>query len=700
MSGRWRAFRHEAGQEAGPHAGVYVCLFALCLLLGHWSATTFHAVIAWPANGVMLAAFLQLPRRRATAVLALCFGLNLLSTAVRGDAMPFVWLNPLLNLLQVLVAGVLARRLCGAALDMRRPRRVVLFVLGAALPAVVLTATISVIVAFLVRDYTLIRGAFAWRHLFAMELLGLVIVTPSLLLLARAHRFRQVSQSPLEVVGILGLVTVTALWIFNQSSPFLFLMFPPLMLAAFRLSPPWMAVALILTTAISGLMTLTGHGPISASPVAYVAELSSLSDRMRQMPLYYGFLLVAAMTALPVSAMIAERRSFLARLARRTATALEQRRRAEAADAVKSRFLALMSHEMRTPLNGVSGYADLLSRRDDLPPEAQAQVAAIRESGEAMLTLVEDVLDVSRGDDPLSLEPFDLALLIHDAVALRAAAARARGLSFDVELALQPGGRVCGDARRLRGALRHLVSNAVKFTDRGGVRLRATHEGGRLRVEVSDTGCGVDPAFIPRLFDAFAQSDDSLQRRHEGAGVGLSAARRHAVCMGGDVTLCSTSSAGSVFVLTAQLEALDPLPVEATPASDVLRALIVDDHPVNRQMLRLLIEAAGCEAVEAVDGQQALDLVEDGAFDLILMDVRMPRLDGLEATRRIRALASPACDTPILAVTADAMPEDAARCLAAGMDAHLAKPITHERLYAAVDQAFRAAAGREQVRAA
>lgn len=700
MSGRWRAFRHEAGQEAGPRSAVYVLLFMLCLLLGHWSTTTFQAVIAWPANGVMLAAFLQLPRRRAAVVLALCFGLNLLSAIVRGDAPPFVWLNPMLNLLQVLAAGLLARRLCGAALDMRRPRRMVLFAVGAAAPAVALTATISIIVALAVRDYSLVRAAFAWRHLFAMELLGLVIVTPSLLLLARAHRFRQVSPSPLEIIAVLGLVTATALWIFTQSTPLLFLMFPPLMLAAFRLSPPWMAVALVLTMLISGLMTLTGHGPVSASPVPYVAELDGLSDRMRQMPLYYGFLLVAAMTALPISALIAERRSFIARLARRTAIALEQRRRAEAADAVKSRFLALMSHEMRTPLNGVSGYADLLSRRDDLPREAQAQIAAIRQSGEAMLTLVEDVLDVSRGDEPLCLEPFDLAALIHDAVALDAAAARAKGLRFDVEMTLQPGGRVLGDARRLRGALRHLVSNAVKFTDHGAIRLLARHEGDRLLVEVADTGCGIADDFIPRLFDPFAQSDDSLRRRHGGAGVGLPAARRHARCMGGDITLFSTSPSGSVFHLTAQLEALDAPAAEAPTEVAALRALIVDDHPVNRQMLRLLIEAAGCEAVEAADGLEALEKASGGGFDLILMDVRMPRLDGLEATRRIRALPSDAGEVAILAVTADAMPEDAARCLAAGMDAHLAKPVTHERLYAAIDQTFRAAACRDHIHAA
>ncbi|MNS27295.1 Autoinducer 2 sensor kinase/phosphatase LuxQ [compost metagenome] len=700
MNGRWRAFRHEAGQEAGPHPAIYVVLFALCLLLGHWSATTFQAVIAWPANGVMLAAFLQLPRRRAGLVLALCFGLNLISTLTRGDAQPFVWLNPLLNLLQVLVAGVLARRLCGAALDMRRPRRVILFVLGAATPAVVLTATIGVTAAFLVRDYSLARAAFAWRHLFAMELLGLVIVTPSLLLLARAHRFRQAAQSPLEIVAILGVLAAVALWVFTQSSPYLFLVFPPLMLAAFRLSPPWMAVALIITTAISGLLTLTGYGPISASSVPDVTELNTLSERMRQMPLYYGFLLVAAMTALPISALTAERRSFVSRLARRTAVAQEQRRRAEAADAVKSRFLALMSHEMRTPLNGVSGYADLLSRRADLSHEAQAQVAAIRESGEAMLTLVEDVLDVSRGEGPPRREAFDLAALIETVIAPEVAAAEAKGLRFEVELELQPGGWGMGDARRLRGALRHLASNAVKFTERGVVRLWARHEGDDLVVEVSDTGSGIAADFTPRLFEPFAQSDDSLRRNHGGAGVGLPAARRHARSMGGDVILVSTSSAGSVFRLTAHLEALGAPAAEVSADTGVLRALIVDDHPVNRQMLRLLIEAAGCEAVEACDGLEAVVQATVGGFDLILMDVRMPSLDGLEATRRIRALPSDAGEVPILAVTADAMPEDAARCLAAGMDAHLAKPITHERLYAAIDQTFRAAAAREQNRAA
>lgn len=700
MGGRWRAFRHDAGRTAGPLPGVYVFLFALCLLLGHWSAATFQFVIAWPANGVMLAAFLQLPRRRAAAVLAICFSLNLVSTFLRGDAPPFVWLNPLLNLLQVVIAGVLARRFCGAALDMRRPRRVILFAVAAAAPAVALTATIGILFAVWIRDYSLPLAFFSWRHLFAMELLGLVIVTPSLILLARAHRFRELTVSPLETTALLLLLGAVTAWVFGQTAPFLFVVFPPLMLAAFRLSPPWMAAALIGMTTISGVMTLTGHGPVSASAVREVAELAGVPIRARQMPLYYGFLLVAAMTALPISALMAERRAITARLAKRTALAMEQRRRAEAADAAKSRFLALMSHEMRTPLNGVCGYADLLSRRLDLSPQAREQAEAIRESGDAMLMLVEDVLDASRGDEPLRLEPLDLGALIREAAAQSAAAAREKGLTFDLEIAWEDGTRFLGDGRRLRSAARHLLSNAAKFTDRGGVAARAAYVDGRLVLEVSDTGGGVPADLIPRLFDVFAQADDSLRRRHGGSGVGLSAARRHARSMGGDVILRGTSAAGSIFVFTAELEQLAPARVDSPAEGAALRVLIVDDHAVNRQVLRLLMEAAGCTASESVDGSDAVARAAADEFELILMDVRMPRMDGLEATRRIRALPSPAGDPAILAVTADAMPEDAARCLAAGMDGHLAKPITHERLYLAVDQALRAATMRQAVSAA
>lgn len=703
MQAHWRMFRHAAGREAGPPAAAYVILFVLCLLIGHWNASTYNAVIIWPANGVLLAAYLLLPRRKAAATLLVCFGLNLVSTALRGDAQPFVWLNPLLNLGQVLIAGVLARRFCGAALDLRRPRRFLCFALGAVAPAVFLTTTLSCLLAAWLRDYAPELTAFLWTHLFMMEALGLLIVTPNLLFLARARRFRNEATAPWLVLGMAGLTAAMVFWVFSQPSSLLFLIFPPLMLAAYRLSPPWMAATILVSVGISCILTLEGYGPIAAAPVADVAALAHLPLRLRQMPLYHVFLMVLVLTSLPLSALMAERRASVARLARRTALALKQRRRAEAAAAAKARFLAVMSHEMRTPLNGVSGYADLLSQRDDLPEEAQTYIEAVRQAGEEMLRLVEDVLDASAGDDAVQVEPFDATGLIRDLCASAAVAARAKGVAFELKLDAPDTALRMGDPRRLASALRHLLTNAVKFTERGRIELEARLDAESLTLTVRDTGPGIAPDLEPVLFDLFQLGDDSLNRRHGGAGLGLPAARRHARAMGGDVILGETSDRGSVFILTVRLgeravEGVGAAEV-ATPAparsdGQVTRVLVVDDHPTNRLVLRIMMEAAGCRVVDAADGLQAVEQASAEAFDLILMDVRMPRLNGLEATQIIRSGGSASSSAAVLAVTADAMPEDAVRCFGAGMDGHLAKPITHERLYAAVDQAFRAAHAR------
>ena len=696
MAGRWRLFRHDAGREAGPPPLAYVVLFAACLLLGQWSASTFQAVIVWPANGVMLAALLQLRRRKAIGVLIACLALNLASNVLRGDAMPLLWVNAGLNMAQVLAAGLLARRVGGAALDMRRPRRLFAFALLAAAPVVALSTTLSIGVNTWLRDYTPVYAAFAWRHMFGMEVLGLLIVTPTLLLLARAHRFQQDRTArPLEVVGLLALLVVTTAWTFSQQTAMASVVLPPLMLVAFRLSPPWTALALILTTLISGLGTLTGHGPVMLTPISDAPELAAVPLRMQQMGTYYVFLLVTVVTALPLSTMMSERRRLAAGLRARTAVAIKARAEAEAADAAKSRFLALMSHEMRTPLNGVVGYADLLSRRADLSVEAGAQVEAIRRSGDAMLMLVEDVLEFSRGGEEIAAERLNLSELMQEAAAPALANAKAKGLP--VTLVVEPGalGTFVGERRRLRQALHHLIFNAVKFTDRGEVRVTVGYDGGVLSVVVDDTGVGIAPDLMPRLFEAFFQGDNSLQRPYMGAGVGLPLVQALAQRMGGRIEARSVEGEGATFVLTLPLTRLSEEPVVAPEETDrALRVLIVDDHPVNREMMRLMLAAADCETVEAVDGLEAVERAREGAFDLILMDVRMPRLDGLAATRQIRALTSPAAGAPILAVTADAMPEDADRCLDAGMDGHLAKPITHVRLYAAIDQAMAAAAAR------
>ena len=699
--GRWRLFRHEAGRDAGPAPWVYVVLFLASQALGHWSVAHFGSVTVWLSNGVMAAALLQLKRRSAVAVVVACFAINLASNAVRGDPGIFLWVNALLNLFEAVTVSILARRVCGAALDMRRPRRLANFALLACVPAVAVSALIAVGLMALTMPVRVPLWLFYLHTYFDVELLGMLLTTPILLMLARRHRFVGMARaSTAEGAALTALsAAMTAFVFFQTTAPIAFAAFIPLILIAFRLSPPSVAAALVITALISGVGTLTGHGPVHLTRIDADPDLAAMPEMVRRLAIYNLFLLGMVVTILPISTVMTERRRMEQRLQHRTEIAQAARRRAEEAAAAKSRFLALMSHEMRTPLTGVAGYADLLSRRPGLDKETRRQVEGVRRSGDAMLRLVEDILDVSRGGDEVLLEPVRLDELVDEASVLCRGDALDKGLLFEVTAS--PAARatpVMTDRLRLRQALRRLVANAVKFTRSGGVRVAADYADGRVILSVRDTGCGVDPVLRPSLFEVFHQGDDSIARSHEGAGLGLALAHAAVARLGGGIRFESPPEGGSLFVLEAPAERVQAAPAADSPAGD-LRALIVDDHPVNRDLLRLMLEAAGCSTEEACDGREAVAAATRGAFDLILMDVRMPGMDGLTATRAIRQLPAPICDVPILAVTADAMPEDAARCLAAGMDAHLAKPVTQARLYEAVNLTLETAAARAPVAA-
>jgi signal transduction histidine kinase/CheY-like chemotaxis protein len=705
MHGRWRLFRHEGGLASGPPAWAYVVLFSACLLLGIWSARTFGAVVIWPANGVMLAALLQLHRRKAISVLAACLTINLLANVVRGDPMPFLWLNAMLNLGQVCLAGLIARRVGGAALDLRQPRRLANFALLAVTPAVLLSALLIVTVAASLRTYSPTLYLFTLVRYSAMEILGLLMVTPVLLLIAKSHRFRDSAPaSHRETLGLMVLLMVVTAGVFFQPlAATLFLIFPPLLLIAFRASPVWVARAVILVAVIGGVSSATGQGPIALTRMVDIPGLEAVPLVIHRLNVFYLFLLAVVVTALPVSTVMSARRRLVARLQARTCAAQVARRRAEEADAVKTRFLALMSHEMRTPLNSVTGYAEVLARRPAMEPEARLQLDHIQRSGECLLMLVEDVLEVSRGDETLDLQPLVLATLLKAAVETGRPAAAEKGVDLTLEIRPAAAGSVTGDRRRLRQALNHLIGNAVKFTDQGTIRVVADRIDGDLVITVADTGCGLDTTQADALFEVFVQGDDSISRRHGGAGIGLALVKRHADIMGGAISVASRPGEGAIFTLRLPLpaaagRAIDGIEATGRPddragpdGTDTRverspRVLVVDDHPSNREVARLMLTAAGCEVVEAADGDEAVDMARAGLFDLILMDVRMPRVDGLAATRQIRSLPGAVAHTPILAVTADAMPADAARCLAAGMNAHLAKPISHQALYAAMDR--------------
>ncbi|RZJ44772.1 MAG: response regulator [Brevundimonas sp.] len=702
LKGRWRLFRHEAGRVAGPAPWAYVLLFALSQVTGHWSAANFSAVTVWLSNGIMVAALLQLHRRPAMMVVTACFAINLFSNVLRGDPGILLWVNALMNMSLTWLVAVQTRRFCGAALDMRRPARLVRFAFIAAASVMVVTAA-GISILWAIRHPPLPLLLFNAQSLFTVELMGLLLVTPVLLLFARAHRFKSTAPaSRLEAMAAMTvMVAVSGAIFWQDQAPLLFLAFLPMLFITLRLSPMLAGTALLIQAAISGVATLTGHGPVNLFDPLPIAGLEAVPDILRRLSIYNAFMLAMVATVLPLSTVMSERRRLESRLRARTLAAQEARRRAEDALAARSRFLAVMSHEMRTPLNGVAGFAGLLAARTDLAPDALRQVRHIRESGDGLLMLVEDILDFARGDDALSPEPLDLAAVARESLTPSRIAADARGLTLIVDDHLPARARFACDRRALRQTLHPLVANAVKFTEAGEIVVRLDHHADGVVIQVSDTGCGIPPEAMPDLFEAFAQGDASIRRRHSGAGLGLALVARHVARMGGRIEVESAPDQGSTFILhlplervvdaaTETVETRIDLPVVSpveTEAERAPRVLVVDDHPVNREVARIMLQALGCDVVEVIDGVEAIEAVQADVFDLVLMDVRMPRMDGLEATRRIRGLPQGE-GLAIVAMTADAMPEDVVRCLAAGMNAHLAKPVSQASLFDAVSRAL------------
>ena len=700
VRGKWRLFRQEAGRASGPPAFVYILLFIACIAIGNWSASRYGAVMLWPANGVLLAALLQLHRRKAVFVLASCFLINIAGNVLRADPAHMTVVNASLNLGEVLLAGLVARRFCGAALDLRRPARLGRFVFLAAFPAVALSALIGV--SALQAPLSLFPANFGTY--FTVETLGILIITPTLLLMARGHRFSDPEEPGLreKVALTLVLMAVTTAVFAQNAAPLGFLVFVPLMLIAFRLPPDWAALSVILVATIAAAATLNGLGPINFTLVGYREIPADVSAPvLRALPVFHLYMSAMLALVLPASAVLTERRRLEARLRKQTGLAQHARARAEHAAETKTRFLSVMSHEMRTPLNGIAGFAELLAQRPGMDPAVLAQVEAIRRSSDRLGVLVDDVLDFSHGEIEIEAQAFSPVRLARDVVEGFRAEAVEKGLSLTLALGFGPETRFLGDPRRLRQLLHHLVSNAVKFTAEGRVDVRLAAAGAGIELDVADTGPGLSPATFEILFQPFEQADASISRAHEGAGLGLALCRQVAQAMGGEIRAANRPQGGAVFrvVLPMALgapEAAAPRPPRiapvAPPAQEApaavearrLRVLVADDHRTNREIACVLLSAAGCETAVAHDGREAVEAVREGAFDVVLMDVRMPGMDGLQAARAIRRLPGAIASTPIVAMTADAMPDDVERCLQAGMNAHLPKPVSQASLMAAI----------------
>jgi signal transduction histidine kinase/CheY-like chemotaxis protein len=460
------------------------------------------------------------------------------------------------------------------------------------------------------------------------------------------------------------------------------------------------------------VVSIAGVSSVAASMFAPFPRMNRLNAYAQLLPLYvwtgfalprYGWLLLAlvAIHAVAIAQTIRTNGAYVRQMfgAQLTleAQSEELRQARDAADqaaSAKMRFLANMSHEIRTPLNGIMGLAEVLDRLS-LTEEQRVVLDDISRSGQHLLSIVNDVLDMAKvTSGKLSLEqaPFDLPRLIRDLASPAAALAETRQLRFRVEVPPDLPRHVLGDPLRIRQVVSNLLSNAAKFTPSGEVCLAVqSSRPGWVRFDVSDTGIGLSPEQKESLFQEFHQVDSSPTRKFGGSGLGLAISHRLAGLMGGRLWVESRLHEGSTFsfelplaAARAQARPNQPaaLPLSALPPG--LRVLVAEDNPVNRKVIVMMLSQAGAFAEIAENGRIAVERHRASPYDVILMDCQMPEMDGYQATAGIRSLGGDSSLVPIIGVTANAFAEDRDRCLRAGMNGYLAKPLSRETLMAAL----------------
>ena len=377
----------------------------------------------------------------------------------------------------------------------------------------------------------------------------------------------------------------------------------------------------------------------------------------------------------------------------------ERERAAEAANRAKSQFLANMSHELRTPLNGVLGMVQALTR-DPLNQAQQERVRIIRRSSENLLSVLNDLLDLSKIEAStmdLELADFDLEHLVRGVAAFYMTLAAKKGLALEYEVTAAARGRYRGDTARIRRILYSLCDNAVKFTQEGGVTLRVDRDGDHVVFRIADTGIGIGQENLSHLFEGFFQVDATLTRRYSGAGIGLAVCGGLTALMGGVISATSQAGAGSTFTLRLPLAPVDEVVADPSAALEEpaempadLRILAAEDNQTNQLVLKTLLAPAGIAPTMVENGRDALAAWEGQDWDIVLMDIQMPEMNGVEATRaiRLRELETGRARTPIIAVTANAMTHQVAEYAAAGMDAVVAKPIDMADLFEAMELAL------------
>jgi signal transduction histidine kinase/CheY-like chemotaxis protein len=653
---------------------VGVAIFGLTLLAEKTTLSTGEMAI-WPADAITLACMLGPLRRRPILAMVVCRCADQALSAFVGF--------PFLDGLAIngeSIAGISILYLILKRIDHKKMHGsfnlIFLFMVASFVCAVTaLAQTLTLGLAFKINFGRVIDSCFS------ANFVAYIVLTPLIIIIDDQLK-KKIDIDRYYIQGIFALISYTICSYFILQLPYPFLFLIPLGLMALAYAANLGAVACgVLMTGVSTLIaTLSGRGAIAAMQGTPSTHLLMLQF----------FLATITMSILPMAARMSEHKQLREGL-------IDARLEAEAANNAKSQFLATISHEIRTPLNGVLGMAQIMAL-GELDPVQKGRLKIIRRSGEMLLSILNDVLDLSKieaGKLIIETIDFDLGEVLRATTHAYSPLAGEKGLIFSQDFD-SIDGVYRGDPTRIRQILTNLISNALKFTETGEIRVSAHFSGETLCLSVKDTGIGIAPEKLSKLFGKFTQADESTTRRFGGTGLGLSICRDLAGLMGGKIDVESEEGKGSTFtasiplVRVGDVEPADSDEAELPEAFGAgVRVLAAEDNQTNQLVLRTLLEMVGYEVSIACDGAEAVSLWEAQEWDVILMDVQMPVMDGPAATRAIRGreAAMGRRRTPIIALTANTMAHQVDGYVADGMDGHVAKPIDAETLFQAIIEA-------------
>ncbi len=604
-----------------------------------------------------------------------------------------------LNVFLGLFLAILIRNFCGAATDLSRFRRLATFI-GLAIIAAAVEAAIGM--AWASMDHAASSTLVRWFWWALCDALGVIIGTPAVLLWVKNKRYVKFSGAgPAERIFLfLAIISIATIAFLQSHSDIYIFVYPLLLLMAFRAGPTWVLASVLSVSILASALTVHGYGPLFA--------IAPGNAQLREGVLQQ-FLISLFVCAVPVNNALGEMGRSAQRLRRIHTTARAAQSAAVAANLAKSQFIANVSHEIRTPLNGVLGMAQILAA-SGLSDQQRERVDVIHSSGEVLLSILNDVLDFSKieaGKLDLEATPFDLVKIVGDIQAAFSAVAASKNLKLNLRLEGERVGELrLGDPTRVRQIVSNLVSNALKFTETGAVEIIISCPDEGVVISVRDTGIGIPEHKLSKLFGKFEQIDASTTRRFGGTGLGLSICHELCRLMGGQIVVESQFGTGSTFTVHLPLQRASTL--EGPPSREKaracndgdattgdLRVLAAEDNKINQLVLTTFLHQMGVTLTMVEDGALAVAAWRSGEFDLIMMDMQMPVMDGLTAVRAIRAAEglSSRARSPIIALTADVMSHHLEDYRLAGIDAVVAKPIQFAELAQAMQSLLDPATG-------